>query len=66
MYKALARLGVLPYRTFQNVEEFKDIFEDIEEIIIDVTERPCHRPQNREQQKEVYSGKKKCLLIKIP
>lgn len=57
--KALARLGVLPSRTFQNVEEFKEIFEDIEEIIIDVTERQCQRPQNQEQQKEVYSGKKK-------
>lgn len=64
--KALSRLGVLPARTFHNVEEFKEIFEDIEEIIIDVTERPCHRPQNREQQKEVYSGKKKGRLIKIP
>lgn len=57
--KALARLGVLPYRTFHNVEEFKEIFEDIEEIIIDVTERQCQRPQNPEQQKEVYSGKKR-------
>ena len=63
--KALARLGVLPYRTFDNVEEFKEIFEDIEEIIIDVTERPRRRPQNRELQKEVYSGKKKCPRVKI-
>ena len=64
--KALARLGVLPARTFHNVEEFKEIFADIEAIILDVTERPCHRPQNREQQQEVYSGQKKCRLIKIP
>lgn len=62
--KALARLGVLPYRTFHNIEEFKEIFEDIEEIIIDVTEHQCQRPQKKEQQKEVYSGKKKYPLIK--
>ena len=51
--------GVLPYRTFHNVQEFKEIFEAIYEIIIDVTERQCQRPQNREQQKEVLSCKKK-------
>jgi len=62
--KALASEGVLPYRTFHNVEEFKELFEDIEEIIIDVTERQCQRPQNREQQKEVYSGKKKAPTCK--
>ena len=62
--KALARLGVLPSRTFHHVEEFKEIFEDIEELIIDVTERPRCRPQNRELQREVYSGKKKCRLAK--
>lgn len=63
--KALARLGILPYRTFHHVEEFKEIFEDICEIIIDVTERPRCRPPNWERQKEVYSGKKKCRLAKI-
>lgn len=64
--KALSRLGVLPCRTFHNVEEFKEIFADIEAIIIDVTERQCQRPQNPDQQKEVYSGKKKHPLVKIP
>ena len=56
--KALARLGVLPARTFHNIDEFKDIFSDIAEIILDVTERQCHRPQNSKQQQEVYIGKK--------
>lgn len=55
--KALARIGVLPHRTFYHVQDFKEIFEDIEDIIIDVTERRCQRPQNPEQQKEAYSGK---------
>ena len=51
--KALARLGVLPYRTFHKVEEFKEIFADLEEIIIDVTDRQCQRPPNQKQQQEV-------------
>lgn len=62
--KALARIGVLPHRTFHNAQEFKEIFEDIEEIIIDVTERQCQRPQNQERQKEVYSGQKKMHTAK--
>jgi len=62
--RALARLGVLPHRTFDNVEEFQEIFEDIKEIIIDVTSLKSQRPQNREQQKEVYSGKKKAHTYK--
>jgi len=62
--KALARIGVLPHRSFHNAQEFKEIFEDIEEIIIDVTERQCRRPQNQERQKEVYSGKKKMHTVK--
>jgi hypothetical protein len=36
LQKALANLGVLPHRTFNNIQEFKDIFSDIEEIINDV------------------------------
>ena len=64
--KALARLGGLPARTFHNVDEFKDMFSDIEEIILSVTERQCHRPHNSKPQKEVYSGPQKCPLIKIP
>jgi hypothetical protein len=62
--KALARLGVLPHRTFHNVENFREIFSDIEEIIIDVTERHQARPKDSNRQKESYSGKKKMHTVK--
>jgi len=62
--KALARLGVLPHRRFNNIEEFREIFSDIEEIIIDVTERYQARPKDSNKQKESYSGKKKRHTVK--
>jgi len=62
--KALANLGVLPHRTFSNIEEFQEIFSDIEEIIIDVTERHHVRPKDPNKQKESYSGKKKMHTVK--
>jgi len=62
--KALARLGVLPHRTFSNLEEFREIFSDIEPIIIDVTERRLNRPKDETKQKENYSGKKKTHTVK--
>lgn len=61
---AIARLGVLPHRTFNSVDEFREIFSDIEEIIIDVTERRQARPKDPSQQKESYSGKKKRHTVK--
>lgn len=62
--KALANLGVLPHRTFSNIEEFQEIFSDIEQIIIDVTERHQARPKDPSKQKETYSGKKKMHTVK--
>ena len=64
LQKTLANLGVLPHRTFNNIEEFQEIFSDIEEIIIDVTERHHARPKNPTKQKESYSGKKKMHTVK--
>lgn len=64
LQKTLANLGVLPHRTFNNIEEFQEIFSDIEEIIIDVTERHHTRPKNPTKQKESYSGKKKMHTVK--
>lgn len=64
--KALANLGVLPHRTFYGVDEFREIFSDIEQIIIDVTERRQNRPKDSVKQKESYSGKKKHTRLKIP
>lgn len=64
LQKTLANLGVLPHRTFNNIEEFQEIFSDIEEIIIDVTEGHHAGPKNPTKQKESYSGKKKMHTVK--
>jgi hypothetical protein len=62
--KALARLGVLPHRTFSLVPEFREIFSDIEQIIIDVLVRRQARPKDPESLQESYSGKKKMPTVK--
>jgi hypothetical protein len=62
--KALARLGVLPHRTFYGVEDFREFFSDIEQIIIDVTERRRARPKDSTELQSSYSGKKKMLNVK--
>ncbi|GBC62002.1 DDE transposase family protein [Desulfonema ishimotonii] len=59
LHETLSRIGVLPHREFANVEEMRKVFENIEQIIIDATERPHHRPKNNEKQSSMYSGKKK-------
>jgi hypothetical protein len=56
--EALARLGVLPHRTFQSIDEFRDTLAGVEEIIMDVTERRQARPKDPAPQKDCYSGKK--------
>lgn len=56
--RALFNLGVLPYREFKTVEEFRSACQGIDKILIDVTERPHRRPSDNEKQKEFYSGKK--------
>lgn len=60
LQQTLARLAVLPERTFADAEAFKAALAetDIEQLLVDVTERPCGRPGNREQQRKHYSGKK--------
>jgi len=37
---ALSNLGVLPYREFKTVEEFRTACQGIKKILIDATERP--------------------------
>jgi hypothetical protein len=58
LYETLFRAGFLPHRSFESVEEFKQVCEGIDRIIIDVTERKHERPQDNEKQAEMYSGKK--------
>lgn len=56
--KALSNLGVLPHREFKTVEEFRTACQNIEQLLIDVTERPHCRPSDAEKQEDFYSGKK--------
>jgi hypothetical protein len=64
LYEALYRAGLMPYRSFESVEEFKKVFDGIDKIIIDATERKHVRPQDNEKQAEMYSGKKKHIQLK--
>lgn len=56
---ALHQEGVLPKRSFRNVEEFIKYLKAEEEVIVDVTEYRVERPADKEKQKDHYSGKKK-------
>jgi hypothetical protein len=58
LYTALQNLGVLPYREFKTVEEFRAACAWIEDLLIDATERPHSRPSEDAKQKHLYSGKK--------
>ena len=58
LYKALENLGVMPYREFKSVEEFRTACDWIDDLLIDATERPHHRPGEDAKQKDLYSGKK--------
>ena len=56
--QTLIDLEVMPHREFATLLEFHDAVEEIETLLIDVTERTYRRPQENEAQKEHYSGKK--------
>jgi hypothetical protein len=56
--EALSSGGFAPKREFKNVEEFKELFKDIDSIIIDGTEQRMQRPKDNEKQKDSFSGKK--------
>ena len=58
LYKALQNLGVMPYREFKTVAEFRVACAWIDDLLIDATERPHSRPANDAKQKDLYSGKK--------
>ena len=58
LLKTLSNLGVLPYREFKTVEEFRSACDGIDQILIDATERSHRRPVDSEEQKDLYSGKK--------
>lgn len=64
LLKALDRLGVLPQRQFNSVEELQQAFAGLTELFIDATERPHHRPKDSQAQQEKYSGKKRQHTVK--
>jgi hypothetical protein len=62
--RSLAILNMLPSRPPQSPEEFIQLIEKLDDIVIDCTECACVRPQDEEQQKAKYSGKKKRHTVK--
>lgn len=58
LQRALADLDVLPQRTVPTVEEFQQLIEKYDKILIDGVECPCVRPQDDAKQEARYSGKK--------
>ncbi len=56
---ALATKMVLPVRKIKSIEEFVELFPEVNEVMIDGTERPIQRPDDKDLQKQNYSGKKK-------
>jgi hypothetical protein len=55
----LADLNVLPERTVNTPEEFMQLIDKYNNIVIDGVECACVRPQDKAEQKAHYSGKKK-------
>ena len=61
---ALDRRVVLPKRQIRSMEEFINLYPNIQDIFIDATERRVQRPKDYEKQKRLYSGKKKAIREK--
>ena len=58
LYQSLVHLEVMPQREFATPAELLEVLEDLDTILIDVTERQYRRPGDNQEQKEYYSGKK--------
>lgn len=58
LHKTLVRLGVMPEREFESVAALQQVCQELDQLILDVTERPHRRPADDEQQRDLYSGKK--------
>lgn len=58
----LQRLGHMPKRFYESLEDFKTQMAQEDQLILDASEQRRQRPQNQEDQKEDYSGKKKDTL----
>jgi len=56
--RALTTLNVAPRRTLESLDDFKEVVEKYDELIIDATESACVRPTDDAVQRKRYSGKK--------
>lgn len=56
--RALINLNVFPNRNFETIQDFKQVIENLDEIIVDGVEVPCVRPSDKATQEARYSGKK--------
>ena len=61
LHKTLVRLGVMPQREFENAAALQQVCQELDPLLLDVTERPHRRPADDEQQREMYSGKKRTI-----
>lgn len=57
--KALGKKMALPKRQLSSLEEWLEVFPQVQDLFIDGTERPTQRPKQAERQQKNYSGKKK-------
>lgn len=61
---ALGICHALPTRRFSQASEFKQLVDNVEDVMIDVTERPHFRHKNAKQQRRHFSGKKRRHTVK--
>lgn len=59
LHKTLVRLEVMPAREFDSVATLQQVCQELDQLILDVTERPHRRPVDDGQQRAMYSGKKR-------
>jgi hypothetical protein len=59
LHKTLVRLEVMPQREIENAAMLQQVCQELDQLLLDVTERPHRRPADDEQQREMYSGKKR-------
>jgi hypothetical protein len=63
--RSLENLNVFPKRTFENVEDFRQVVDKYNEIIVDGLEVSCVRPRDKDAQEDRYSGKKNVTPRKL-
>jgi hypothetical protein len=61
LQRSLERLGAAPKREISDPEEFNQLVNKYEKILIDGTEVPCVRPADYDEQESRYSGKKNAI-----